>query len=404
VNRRQWTILIVAWLGWVFDIMDTALFNFAKGPMLKEMMGEAAYRVSGAAVEGRIQMLFLVGWSIGGLVFGILADRWGRGKTLVVTILLYSALTGLTALCQTPDQVMWLRFFTAFGIGGEWAAGAALVAETVPADWRARASSYLQSAAAFGPWLAALANISVPAGNWRALFILGAAPALLCVFIRMRVPEGPAPARVPPNLRLVFQDKALMRNLAVACGLGIVGVTGAGILPFWLPNLVDQAGKLLGEEAKRDFLSLNTFTLHIGTLAGVFVFPWLAQRFGRRPLFAIFFVMAPTMTALALAQGPNLDRLLYLLPLASFFSVGVSSGFVLYFPELFPSWFRATGSGVAYNAGRIVSAPIPAMVGIIIAQRGGDVIPGVLIASAIYAFGLIALVFAPETKGKPLPA
>src|SRR5271167_1040779 len=102
LNRLQWAVLVVAWLGWVFDVMDTALFNFAKVPMMTEMLGPARYKLEGPRVEGQIQTWFLIGWAIGGLVFGLLADRWGRTRTLVVTILLYCVLTGLTALCRTP--------------------------------------------------------------------------------------------------------------------------------------------------------------------------------------------------------------------------------------------------------------------------------------------------------------
>ncbi|RYI20288.1 MAG: MFS transporter, partial [Acetobacteraceae bacterium] len=183
-------VLIVAWLGWVFDVMDTALFNFAKQPMLTEMMGAAAYKATGAAVEGRIQTAFLIGWAIGGLVFGILADRWGRSRTLVVTILLYSALTGLTALAQTPDQVLVLRFLTALGIGGEWAAGAAMVAEAYRSGGRVGAAAWLQTAAAFGPWLAALANLKIRTGDWRALFLIGVIPAAMVVFVRFKADRG----------------------------------------------------------------------------------------------------------------------------------------------------------------------------------------------------------------------
>lgn len=407
LTGRQWLILLIAWMGWVFDIMDTALFNFAKGPMLTEMLGGAdAYKSSGAAIEGRIQMVFLVGWAIGGLCFGILADRWGRSRTLIVTILIYSALTGLTALAQTPEQVMVLRLLTALGIGGEWAAGAALVAETFPDRLRAPAAAVLQSAAAFGPWFAAGINLGVPTGAWRTLFVVGIAPAIVCVLVRFSMKDVEPPivrARATP-LEELFAAQPWRRHAIIATVLGVVGVTGAGILPFWLPNLIKQAGAGLTPEAIKNFTSTNTFTLHIGTLLGVFAFPWIAERIGRRRAFAVFFVGAPLCTAIALFGGAALDRLLWLLPLASFFAIGLSAGFVLYFPELFPTRLRATGSGLAYNAGRIFSAPMPALIGLLITSAGNDPAYGVLVASSIYVLGLIALPFAPETKGKPLPA
>ncbi|RYG42615.1 MFS transporter, partial [bacterium] len=201
----------------------------------------------------------------------------------------------------------------------------------------------------------------------------------------------------------LFATPELRRRALVATGLGIVGVTGAGILPFWLPNLIDGAAAGMGADAKKEFLSLNTFTLHIGTLLGVLTFPAIAERIGRRPAFAIFFVMAPLITAVALVGKPNLDILLYLLPVGAFFAIGLSAGFVLYFPELFPTHLRATGAGLAYNTGRIFAAPMPAVVGMVIANTGGNAAYGVLVASAIYVLGLMVLPFAPETRGQALP-
>ena len=409
LNRLQWTILFIAWLGWVFDIMDTALFNFAKVPMMTEMLGSVRYKVEGPRIEGLIQTWFLVGWAIGGLVFGLLADRWGRTRTLMVTILMYCTLTGLTAFCHTPEQVIVARFLTALGIGGEWAAGAALVAESIPDDLRGAAAALLQSAAAFGPVFASLANLSLASNSWRALFLVGVLPAGICVYIRRRVHEPNRSSRegalVGPFAMLseLFSTPVLRRNVIVAMVLGIVGVTGAGVAPFWIPNLVKEVSVGLPEALVRIRTSNATMVLHIGTLLGVFAFPLLAAKIGRKPAFAIFFVGSPLMTTLALYGGADYLRLLLLMPLATFFSIGVSAGFVLYFPELFPSRLRATGSGLAYNVGRIFSAPIPWLRGMLMGVLNGSVVTGVLIASAIYLFGLVVIPWAPETRGRPLP-
>ncbi len=410
LSRLQWTILLVAWLGWVFDIMDTALFNFAKVPMMTEMLGAVRYKLEGPRWEGQIQTWFLVGWALGGLIFGILADRWGRTRTLIVTILMYCGLTGLTALCRTPEQVMVARFFTALGIGGEWAAGAALVAESLPDGLRARAASFLQTAAAIGPVLAALANIGLAGSSWRMLFLVGIAPAFLCVLIRTKVPEPERTARKsnPESplamLSELFGNKELRRNAIVAMGIGVVGVTGAGVVPFWIPNLVKEASHGMAEIAIRHRTSNATMAIHVGTLLGVFAFPLLAERIGRKRAFGLFFALSPVATALALYGGTDYNRLLLLLPFATFLSIGVSAGFVLYFPELFPSRLRATGAGLGYNVGRIFSAPIPWLTGLVIASLNGSIAAGVLIAGCIYLFGLLVLPFAPETRGKPLRA
>lgn len=411
LTRQQWIILLVAWLGWVFDIMDSALFNFAKVPMLTEMLGgPEAYKLHGPALEGQIQTYFLIGWSIGGLVFGILADVWGRTKTLIVTILIYSLLTGLAGFCHTPEQIMVLRFLTALGIGGEWAAGAALVAETFPDKARAPAAGFLQSAAAFGPILAATANLGLAGQSWRWLFFVGVIPALVCVVIRLMVPEPERPATVAARpkwnepLRELFADPRLRRHAIIAMILGVVGVTGAGIAPFWLPNLVKEASEGMDAAEISRRISYATYFFHGGTLLGVLTFPLLCDKIGRKKAFGLYFLLSPIALVIALYGGVTYVRIIALMPLNALVAIGLSAGFPLYFPELFPARLRATGAGLAYNVGRIFSAPIPWITGLVITQMNGSVAAGVLMAACIYVVGLIAIPFAPETKGQPLEA
>lgn len=410
ITRYQWTVLFVAWLGWVFDIMDTALFNFAKGPMMKEFLGgEAAYKQIGPQIEGRLQFWFLVGWACGGLIFGVLADRWGRTRTMVVTILLYCLFTGLTALCQTPEQVAVVRFLTALGIGGEWAAGAALIAEAFP-DWaRPKAAALLQTAAAFGPAFAGLANMAVPAAHWRWLFVIGIAPALVTVLIRAYIKEPErAPRAEKPDfwspVKELFAEAKWRKRAAVALLLGVVGIAGAQNVAFWLPNLVEAVSQGLTPDQIQWRKSIATYTFHIGTLAGVLAVPWLCGKIGRKKAILAFFVLAPISILAATFGGNDFGRLLLVSPLMSLFAIGVSGAFVLYFPELFPSRLRATGAGFAYNTGRIVTAFVPLYTGWLTGQMGGVVINAVLVtAVTLLAIGLIAIPFAPETKGQPLP-
>ncbi len=410
LTGAQWLILFAAWLGWVFDVADTALFNFAKVPMLTQMLG-AEYPKIGARIDGLLLSVFLVGWAAGGLLFGIVADKWGRTKTLLVTILLYCLFTGLTALCQNPWEVGIARFLTALGIGGEWAAGAALVAEALPDRARAGASSLIQSAAAVGPVLAALANIALKGQDWWWLFLTGIVPALLCLWIRRSVrepersAEGRAQARSP--LREVFADPVWRRNALVATVIGVVGIAGAGTATYWAPNLV----KAVSAGMPKAILDARTSNLvmlsHVGTLAGVFVVPWLCGQIGRKRTIFAFFLAAP-IALLAGLHDPSYESLLVFMPLVNFFAIGVSAAFVLYFPELFPSRMRATGAGLAYNAGRLFYVPIPLITGALVDHFGGPLRGGVATAVAltgsIYLLGLLAIPFAPETKGKPLPA
>jgi MFS family permease len=409
LTRYQWVVLTVAWLGWVFDIADSAIFALAKISMLTEILGKEEYTRIGKGIEAQIQMLFLIGWSIGGLVFGILADKWGRTRVLVLTVLMYSALTALTALCHTVQQVEILRFLTALGIGGEWAAGAALIAEVFPDKARAPAASILQTAAAIGPVLAALGNQALSTESWRWLFVLGAVPALITVVIRFYVPEPARSVRAEKrkdagSLKAIFSNPVWRRYAIVAMVVGIIGIAGSNNLSFWMPNLVKAASEGLSDALIKTRTSYVTYTMHVGTLLGVFFFPWLCQRIGRRTSFAIFFAASPLALALITYGAVTYQHLLLLAPVTTFFVIGLTSGYALYFPELFPAHLRATGAGLAYNTGRIATAPVPIWTASLMKMMNGSVSAGVLVAGAAYVIGLIALPFAPETKGKGLPS
>lgn len=408
MRRSTWLILFVAWLGWVFDIMDTALFNFAKVPMLTEFLGGPdGYKAHGLTIEGRLQMVFLVGWAVGGLLFGVLADRWGRSRTMIATILIYCAFTGLTALCHSPEQVAVARFLTALGIGGEWAAGAALVAESVPNEMRARAAAFLQSAAAVGPAIAALVNLAIPAANWRWLFAVGIAPALVTVVIRSYIKEPEQPRTTEPfftPLKELFSNPLTCRYALVALGIGFVGIAGAQNVSYWLPNLVKTVSTTLTPDELKDRMSQITWVFHIGTLVGVFAVPLLCDRFGRKATIFTFFILSPIAIYGATQGATDYGRLLLLAPLLSLFAIGVSAAFGLYFPELFPRRVRATGAGFAYNTGRILTAGTPIYTAFLATSLGGNILRAVLLTSAtLLVIAIIALPFAPETKGKPLP-
>jgi len=399
LNKYQRFVLIIAWLGWVFDVMEASLFGLTKQPMLKEMLGEAGYKLHGTFWEGWGHTSMLLGWSLGGLIFGIVADRWGRSKTLILTVGLYCLFTGLTSLCQSPQQILVARFLTGLGIGGEWAAGAALIAETVPNEFRARAAAFLQTAAAIGSIIGVFVNMSVGNLNWRWVYLAGIIPAVICLVARCKLePDQPTPQerKSNPFLSLVYTQH-YNKNLLVAVIIGVVGITGGGILPFWLPNLVKEA---VPASDLTYWKNISMIVLHIGTFAGVIVFPPLTDRFGRRPMFAIFGVMAGLLLFFTATSAKSLTMILIFAPLTSFFALGLTAGFGLYFTELFAHRFRATGSGIAYNSARILSAPIPIWIGTAATTIG--VAGAIGIVASIYILMLVALIFAPETRGKPL--
>ncbi|MBI1334669.1 MAG: MFS transporter [Armatimonadetes bacterium] len=401
LTKYQRYVLIIAWLGWVFDVMEASLFGLTKQQMLVEMLGKAGYDKIGPYWEGWGHTGMLLGWSLGGLIFGVVADKWGRSRTLVLTIGLYCLFTGLTALCQTPLQVVIARGLTGLGIGGEWAAGAALIAESVPNDFRARAAAFLQTAAAIGSIIGVFVTMSVGNLNWRLVYLAGILPAIVCLIARLKLePDEPTTQekRSNPFVELI-QTFPYNKNLLLAVIIGVVGITGGGILPFWLPNLVKP---IVSAEALPFWRNTSMIALHIGTFAGVLVFPPLTDRFGRRPMFAIFGALSGILLFLTATTAKTLPLIFILAPLTSFFALGLTAGFGLYFTELFAHRFRATGSGISYNSARILSAPIPIWIGVTAKTAGVAAAIGTV--ASIYFLMLIALIFAPETKGKPLEA
>ncbi|MEK6694533.1 MAG: MFS transporter, partial [Nitrospirota bacterium] len=363
---------------------------------------------------GIIFSIFLIGWAVGGVLFGVAADYFGRTKTLIATILIYAVFTGLAALSETWWHLAIYRFLTALGVGGEWAAGAAIVAEVWPEEKRARAAGILQSAWAFGFFLAAAFNLLLRGYGWRVLFVVGVAPALVALLVRFWVkePERWVKAHAQEvqsgeirrvKLLELFRGD-LLRPTLVGSGLAFVAVFGLWGATNWTATLVRRLPDMTGLDASTvaTNISYAIMWLNVGALAGYLSFGPLADRFGRRPVFALMcagsFVMLPVIF---LAPRPY-EHVLLLLPLLGFFNNGIFSGFPIYLPELYPTRIRATGAGVCFNAGRVLAAGGPFLTGFL-EQSLGSLGRAASAIALIYLVGLLILPFAPETRGKPLP-
>ncbi len=417
VTGYQWLVLAVAWLGWVFDSMDATIYALVLQPALHELL---AHRPGGATPEaigwygGIIFAIFLVGWAAGGMLFGVLADRIGRTRTLIFTILIYAVFTGLAAASSDWWHLAIYRFLTALGIGGEWAAGAALVAEVWPEEKRAKAAGVLQSAWAAGFFVAALASLLLRNHSWRLLFLVGVAPALIALAVRwwVREPERWLQSRGQPRppggggrsrIAELFEP-AHRRATLVGASLAFVAVAGLWGATNWTPTLVRALPDLRGAAAGHltALISYATMALNVGALAGYLAFGPLAERWGRRPVFALMCVGSLVMLPVAFLAPRSYAQVLVLLPLLGFFNNGIFGGFPIYLPELYPTRIRATGAGFCFNAGRVLAAAGPFVTGALVSAFGSFG----LAASAVgivYLAGLVILVFAPETKGNPLP-
>ncbi len=407
LTSYQRLVLAVAWLGWVFDSMDATIYNLVLTPALRELLGAQATPASIGRYGGVILAVFLVGWAAGGILFGIAADRFGRARTLVFTILIYALFTGMAGLSRSWRELCVYRFLTALGIGGEWAAGATLVAEVLPESSRVRAAGVLQSAWAAGYFLAGGLYLLLAGRGWRIMFFLGLLPAVVALLARLKVREPErwqrerARARGASLIGELFQPEH-RRDTLVGSTLAFVAVFGLWGATNWTPTLISE---LLG--ATRDagsaarMVSYAVMSLNAGALAGYLAFPPLAERIGRRAAFAWMMAGAALILPASFLLPRSYTEALLILPALGFFSNGIFSGFPVYLPELYPTHMRATGAGFCFNAGRVTAASGPFLTGVLVAQLGSFARAASSIA-AVYLIGLAALLFARETKGRGL--
>lgn len=382
--------------------------------------------------------IFVFGWAIGGLFFGWVGDALGRAKTMALTIVIYSVFTGLNGLAQTELQFNILRFITALGVGGEFAAGAALVAETMPDRSRPAALGTLQALSAVGNMMGAvLGFVIMPLLGWRYLFFVGAIPVVvaLIVFLFLREPEKWKDARQKwldqraagttkkrASYAGLLLDGRWRGRAIVGLLLGVVGVGGLWGVGFFKPELdrlvADQYG--MSPEAKERMVMIAFFLQNLGGFFGISAYTWMSLKMGRKPAFGFFFAIAFLVVSYTFLFANTKTEAYVLAPLVGFVTLGPFGGYAIYFPELFPTRLRATGVGFCYNVGRFLAALVPSVKSGLkgLFMSGAIMLPfltpainnaelairyGSFVMIFIYIIGLIVLIFAPETKDQPLP-
>lgn len=393
---RQWKVLAAAMFGWMLDGMDVMLYSFA----LTRIQHEFGFS---SAVAGGVASVTLLSSAFGGIFFGYLADKFGRTKALGISIFTYSIFTAATATSHTLTQLIFWRLLVGLGLGGEWAAGAALVAEEWPAEHRGKAIGIVQSGWALGYIAAALLSASIlPSHGWRMLFFVGVVPALLSAWIWRSIPEPEVwrHARTSDaSIKTIFVNP-LLKTTVVAIAVSSFLMFAYWGLFTWVPAYL-ASPRASGGAGMSIIQSVSWIVpMQIGAFFGYTSFGFLADRFGRRPTFLVFVLCAAACVPVYGSFAKSPEVLLITGPLLGFFGHGYFSVFGAMLAELFPSGVRATAQGLCYNAGRGISALAPLTIGSIADRRG--IGTALACTSVFYVVGALMIYLLPETKGRVL--
>ena len=360
INKQQWKALIAAFLGWALDAFDFLLYNFVIVTLIME------WNLTTAST-GLVASASVVASALGGMVFGRVADRFGRMKALTITVLIYSFATGLGGLSQNIWQLMFFRLLVGLGMGGEWSAGAALIAETWPKKHRGKAMSIMQSGYAVGGLTAALvAGPIIQTFGWRAVFFIGILPAILVYWIRKHVEEpeiwtnnekqkGTAQA-VKTSWFDLFRGN-LLKLTIVGTIFCIIGLGASYPIATWLPTFLGSSKADGGAGFSVVNASLYMAPFYLGSIVGYLVFGFLSDKIGRKKSFALYFLGAAiAIPSFIFIGANNLIIFFLLMAVVGACAAGYYGGFGTVLAEMYPTRLRSSGQGFAYNLGRGVSA------------------------------------------------
>lgn len=430
VTIYHWLVVLIASFGWLFDCMDQRIFILTREPAMRELLGPGTAPEVVKQYGTWATTSMMLGWATGGIIFGMLSDKLGRVRTMVITLCIYSGFTGLSGISQTWWDFILYRFLVGLGVGGMFGAATTLVAESVPSGIRSLALGSLQALSAMGNMLGSLISLGVTPGaanywgtmsGWRVLFFVGILPALLIVpmiFI-LREPEAWRQAKQAAtagsskknvgSMRDMFVDPRWRRNAIVGLLLGFAGMSGLWGVGFFSPELISTALKNEPTEVIDRVRGWGTLLQDAGAFMGMVVFTYIATFLSRRLAFLGAFVLCLLATCFVFLFLNSESDAYWMLPMMGFAQLSVFAGYSIYFPELFPTRFRGTGVGFCYNTVRYLAAPIPTLLGaltLMLAEQGFSApfrVAALIIALVVYPIGMMALIWAPETKGKPLP-
>jgi MFS family permease len=403
-----------AWTGWTLDGMDSFIYALVLAPALTELLPRSGMAGSNVAFAGSVLFaLFLAGWGLA-FLWGPVADRFGRTRTLAASILVYAVFTGAAAFAQNVWELGAFRLLAGIGIGGEWALAGTYVAEAWPEERRRMGAGYLQTGYYAGFFLAAALNFTVGAQfGWRAMFLCGLAPVILSLYVVLTVKEperwqrAAADVRQARPLREIFAAPYLRRTL-VNTALLTVSIIGLWAGTVYEPTAIITLARAAGMDALHAArtASIGTGILSVGTILGCLAAPLLGELLGRRLTLAIYFAGMAVCIALSFGWAFYLPAALTTFITVLFF-LGVFGGnfavYSLWLPEQYGTRVRATAFAFATSFGRLIGAGVNFLLGWSVQQHGSLGLPVAWTAAAFVA-GLAIIPFALETRGERLPA
>jgi len=428
LDRRQWNTLVAANLGWMFDGYETYALLLTVGVALHQLLAPAQFAQI-PAYAGAVIALTLLGWGIGGLIGGILADYIGRKRTMMISILAYSLMTGLSAFAWDWVSFAALRFLVGIAIGSEWATGASITAELWPDKARGKGAGLMQCGLGIGFFVASLVWLYVGtlgADAWRYMFLLGILPGFFTLWIRRGIPESPRWEQA--NLRRqaalererggallqgheraltrftlleLFAEREVRRRTLIAFAMSLATTLAWWGISAWLPPYVASVAAKAGLSGPQ-WASFAGMAYNLGAIAGYISLGFLADAYGRKPVTLFYFALAFITTPVVFLWTHDLNLLLVAACVNGFFSLGLYSWMPVWLPELFPTRIRATGAAFCFNTPRFIAWIGPLVAGTLIANFGGFSNAAMTVAT-IYFLGLVSAPFLPETRGKPLP-
>ena len=428
LDANQWKTMIASNIGWMFDGYETFALILVVGAALHQLL-EPSYYPQIRSYAGIVIAITLLGWGIGGVLGGILADYIGRRRTMMYAILAYSLTTGLSAFAWNWESFALLRLLVGIAIGSEWATGASITAEAWPDSARGRGAGLMQCGLGIGFFVASFVWLFVGEHGpsaWRYMFFIGIIPALFAFWLRSGVEESKpwehtnekrkaAQAKKQSGATLNAEDHALtrftiaglfadadIRKRTVALFLMSLTTTLAwwGI-STWVPPFV-AAIAAKQHLPPQTWASYAGMSYNIGAILGYIGLGFFADRFGRKPVIMIFFAASLILTPVLYWWTHDLHLLLLVAAINGFFTLGQYSWMAVWLPEQFPTRMRATGMAFVFNGPRFIAFLGPLFAGLLISKFGG--FGNVAVAfSVIYILGFAMVPFLPETKGKPLP-